>query len=87
MRKRARAAIEASFIAVFTALVFIATSLFFVETLGTRGFFNFGKTMVYTAALIGGGLVGLVAGGVGSALADIFGIWTLRSWNTSDQRY
>ncbi len=70
--QRARRALESALIAIFIALVFIATSLFYIETPATRGFFNFGETMVYTAALVGGWLVGAVAGGVGSALADIY---------------
>ena len=72
MSERAEAARRAVAVAVFTALVFVATSIIAVETPATRGFFNFGETMVYTAALIGGPVVGAVAGGVGSALADLY---------------
>lgn len=69
---RAEVARRAVAVAVFTALVFAATSIIAVETPATKGFFNFGETMVYTAALLGGPLVGAVAGGVGSALADLY---------------
>lgn len=55
----------------FTALVFIATAIFQLAITATNGYFNFGEAMVYLAALIGGPLVGLVAGAVGSSLSDI----------------
>ena len=55
----------------FTALVFIATAIFQLAITATNGYFNFGEAMVYLAALIGGPLVGMVAGAVGSSLSDI----------------
>ncbi len=55
----------------FTALVFAAT-LVAVETPVTQGYFNLGESMVYAAAVLGGPLVGALAGGVGSALADLY---------------
>ena len=57
--------------ATFTALVFVATAIFNLAITATNGYFNFGESMVYLAALVGGPLVGLVAGAVGSSLADI----------------
>jgi len=57
---------------IFTALVFAATVCFTVYTPATKGYFNLGETMVYTAALLAGPWVGALAGGVGSALADVF---------------
>jgi len=61
---------------VFTALVFVATSVFCVYVPQTRGFFNIGETMVFTTALLLGPFTGAFAGGVGSMLADIFlGYW------------
>jgi len=56
---------------VFTALVCVATISFIVSVPSTRGFFNIGETMVYTAALLFGPAVGAFAGGVGSMLADV----------------
>ncbi len=56
--------------AVFAALVLAATMIS-VYTPITEGYFNLGESMVYTAAILGGPYVGLIAGGIGSALADI----------------
>jgi len=39
----------------------------------TSGYLNFGDIMVFTAALLFGRLVGGLAGGIGSAIADIIG--------------
>lgn len=59
--------------AIFTALIFVATSMVAVETPATRGFFNFGETMIYTTALLTmDPIVAAFAGGVGSMLADIY---------------
>ncbi len=63
---------EIALIAVFTALVFLSTSLFQVSLISSSGYFNLGEAFVYLAALIGGPLVGAVSGGFGSALADTF---------------
>lgn len=69
---RAGQALRAVYLATFTALVFAATSIIAVETPATRGFFNLGETMVYTAALLGGPFIGAFTGGLGSALADLY---------------
>jgi uncharacterized membrane protein len=57
--------------AILTALVFGATMVA-MEIPATGGYFNLGETMVYTAAIIGGPIVGAIAGGIGSSLADIY---------------
>ncbi len=57
--------------AVFTAAVFAATYVIHVPVPQTRGYINLGDTMVLSAGLLLGPYLGLVAGGVGSALADI----------------
>ncbi len=57
--------------AVFTSLVFAAT-LISVSTPITGGYFNLGETMVYTSAILGGPVVGAIAGGLGSMMADLF---------------
>jgi len=65
-----------SMTAIFTALVFVATTVFSVYVPQTRGFFNIGETMVFTTALLLGPAIGAFAGGVGSSLADLFlGYW------------
>ena len=58
--------------AVFTAIVFVFTSIFTIATPPTRGFFNTGEIGVYLAALVGGPYVGAIAGGLGSSMADVF---------------
>ena len=63
---------EVSLIAAFTAMVFLSTSLFSVALASSSGFFNLGEGFIYLAALIGGPIVGAIAGGLGSSLADIF---------------
>ncbi len=62
---------QIALIATFTALVFMSTAIFTFE-LATSGYFNFGESFVYISALIGGPLVGAIAGGFGSSLADSF---------------
>lgn len=54
-----------------TALVALATLAIQVSIPATRGYFNIGEVMVYTIALVFGPRVGGLAGGLGSALADI----------------
>jgi len=71
-RTTASNAMRLSITAIFTALVFVATTIFSIYVPQTRGFFNIGETMVYTTALLFGPLVGAFAGGVGSMLADLF---------------
>jgi uncharacterized membrane protein len=61
-----------SITAIFTSLVFVATTIFSIYVPQTKGFFNIGETMVYTTALLFGPFVGAFAGGVGSMLADLF---------------
>ena len=56
---------------VFSALVFAAT-LVSISTPLTQGYFNLGESMIYTAAALGGPWVAMVAGGLGSALADLY---------------
>ncbi len=60
-----------SYTAIMTALVFVFTVIFSLYIPETEGYFNIGETGVYIAALTGGPYVGLIAGGVGSALSDV----------------
>jgi uncharacterized membrane protein len=57
--------------ALFIALVTIATMIIKVPTIATQGFINVGDAMVFIGAMLGGPKRGMIAGGIGSALADI----------------
>ncbi len=58
-------------LAVFTALVAIATMVLSIYVPATRGYFNLGETMIYFTALAMGPGIAAFAGGVGSMLADL----------------
>ncbi len=58
-------------IALMTALVAVVT-MFVRVPVGT-GYFNFSDTAVYLAAFLLGPLPGFLAGGIGTALADVAG--------------
>lgn len=59
--------------AVFAALVFVVTSQIPpIPIPATSGYFNIGETTIYIAALVFGPLVGVLAGGIGSSLSDIY---------------
>lgn len=55
-----------------TVLVMVSTILIRVPIPG-GGYFNFGDVIIVFAALLGGYKTGVVAGGIGSALADLIG--------------
>ncbi|MER3456042.1 MAG: ECF transporter S component [candidate division GAL15 bacterium] len=59
--------------ALATALVAATTMVIRIPVPATQGYINLGETAVYLAALLLGPVHGLVAGGVGSALADLWG--------------
>lgn len=61
--------------AVMAALVCVATMLIQFPIPATQGFFNVGDAMVMVAALTFGPVVGAIAGGLGSSLADLIGGW------------
>ncbi len=56
---------------VFSAVVFVFTTVFAMAVPTTGGFFNIGEAGVFLAALVGGPFVGAAAGALGSSLADI----------------
>jgi uncharacterized membrane protein len=60
-------------IAVFSALVFVATFILRVTIPATGGYFNIGESMIYVAALLFGPVVGGLAGGIGASLVDAIG--------------
>lgn len=53
------------------ALVLVITRAFVLPIPQTKGFFNLGEAGVYAAAVLFGPAVGGIAGGLGSALADL----------------
>lgn len=62
---------ELSILAIFTGVVCVATLVLKIDIPLTYGFFNVGDSMVYVAALLFGPIIGGIAGGVGSSLADV----------------
>ncbi len=69
--------------ALMIAVVFVITKYFQVPIPQTKGYFNLGEAGIYIAAVLFGPLVGALAGGLGSALADLtsgasqFAVFTL----------
>lgn len=59
--------------AVFAAVVCVATLVIRIPIPATSGYINLGDSMVFISALLFGARIGGIAGGVGSALADIIG--------------
>jgi uncharacterized membrane protein len=57
--------------ALFAALVAVATMVINIPMVATQGFVNVGDTMIFAAGIFMGPTVGLLAGGIGSALADL----------------
>jgi len=69
---------ELIFGAVFAAVVCVATMVIHIPIPATAGYINLGDSMIFVSALLFGTKVGGIAGGVGSALADIllgYGSW------------
>jgi len=64
---------EITNVAIFTALVFVATMVIRITIPATGGYFNVGDSMIYVAALLYGPLVGGLAGGIGASLVDALG--------------
>ena len=60
-------------LALMTALVAAATLALRIPMPATEGYINVGDAVIIAAALLGGGRFGGLAGGVGSALADVYG--------------
>lgn len=58
-------------ISLFAALVTIATIIIKIPAVATQGYVNVGDTMIFVSALLLGPQGGLIAGGLGSALADV----------------
>lgn len=63
-------ALKIAVAAIFAALVAVATLTFVIPIPATSGYFNLGEVLIYTAALLFGPFVGLIAG-AGASIADI----------------
>ena len=61
-----------SLIGIFGALVCVITMVIAFPIPATNGYINIGDAMVMLTALLFGPIIGGIAGGVGSALADLF---------------
>jgi uncharacterized membrane protein len=70
-RKKFRSASVLAISAVLAAVVGVTTAFITIATPATGGYLNFGDTMVMFSAMTFGPIVGVFAGGVGSALGDI----------------
>jgi len=64
---------ELAMVALFMALVAVATMIVRVPIPQTNGYMNLGDSMVLLSGIFFGPGLGFMAGGIGSALADIFG--------------
>jgi uncharacterized membrane protein len=62
---------EVSLVAVFTALVAVATATLSVSVPATRGYFNIGETVIYVSAILFGASVGGLSAGIGAMIADL----------------
>jgi uncharacterized membrane protein len=71
-RNHYRTALQIAAAAIFAALVLVATAVFPINIPATSGYFNFGETIIYIAALLFGPLAGALSGGIGAATADVF---------------
>ena len=72
MTKKQKTVIQISLMAVMSALVTVGTLIIRIPNL-MGGYFNVGDVMIFVSALTFGPLIGGVAGGLGSAIADIIG--------------
>jgi uncharacterized membrane protein len=72
MAEQDKALIQLSIMVVMTALVAVGTLIIRIPN-PMGGYFNVGDVMIFVSALIFGPLMGGVAGGLGSAIADMIG--------------
>jgi uncharacterized membrane protein len=61
-----------SITAIFAALICVLTMIITIPIPATQGFINIGDAGVMIAGLLFGPIIGGLAGGIGSALADLF---------------
>lgn len=67
-----RNALSLSIVGIFSALICILTMVISIPIPATQGFINIGDAGVMITGLLFGPIIGGIAGGVGSSLADIF---------------
>lgn len=60
-----------AYIALFAALVAVATMVINIPLPAVQGFINVGDSLIFVAGLLFGPVVGGLAGGIGSAIADL----------------
>jgi len=72
MVKKQKAVIQLSLMAIMSALVAVGTLIVRIPN-PMGGYFNVGDVMIFVAALTFNPLIGGIAGGLGSAIADIIG--------------
>ena len=68
---RSRVAAKLALAAGLAATTTVATMLIQIPIPPTRGYLNFGDILIFTSALLFGRFVGGLAGGIGSAMADV----------------
>ena len=71
-KKKESLLIQISLSAVMAAVVCVATYIIQIPN-AMGGYFNLGDVMIFVSALTFGPVIGGIAGGIGSALADIIG--------------
>ena len=54
------------------ALVAVSTMVIKIPTIATQGYIHLGDSMIFLAAIMFGKKKGAIAGGIGSAMADLF---------------
>ena len=74
-RERRSTSVTLALAAILAALVTVTTYMIQVPIPATQGFFNVGDGMIMVAALTFGPVIGGIAGGLGSSLADLIGGW------------
>ena len=70
-------ALSISIIGIFTALNFVITFWIQIPIPATGGYINIGDIAVMFTALLFGPIIGGIAGGLGSMLADIFSLYII----------
>ncbi len=65
--------VKIAVISLLIAIVAVATLFIRIPIVATKGYFNLGDSAIFVSALLFGPLAGAMAGGIGSALADVLG--------------